>query len=366
MRIGIDARLWDESGVGRYTRNLVKNLASLDKKNSYVVFVLPKNREEIESLISKSWKVIDANFRWHSVEEQSAFPKVLNKEKLDIVHFPYFSVPISYRAPFVVTIHDLIISHFPTGEASTLNPVVYKFKLKAYQLVISRAAKKAKAVITVSKTTKEEIIKHLKISPAKISVTYEGTDDRIFSKNKKKIQEDYFLYVGNAYPHKNPINLIKAFNLLEKEKKDVKLIFVGREDYFYRTLKSTFAPKASVVFKGAVSDNELSSLYANAKALVVPSLMEGFGLPALEAISAKCLVLASNIPTFKEVYKDNLIYFNQNNPKDIYKAMVYALDKKNSLAIKNKINKAYECSKQFSWKKMAKETLRIYEGSNSI
>ncbi|OGH05979.1 MAG: hypothetical protein A2W22_03585 [Candidatus Levybacteria bacterium RBG_16_35_11] len=358
MKIGIDARLWDESGVGRYTRNLVKNLAKIDKKNSYAIFVLPKDREEIEGLISKNWKVVDANFRWHSVEEQSAYPKVINKEKLDLVHFPYFSVPISYRAPFVVTIHDLIISHFPTGEASTLNPVVYKFKLKAYQLVISRAAKKANSVITVSNTTKKEIIKHLKINPKKIFVTYEGADDRIYS--KKKIKGNYFLYVGNAYPHKNPINLIKAFNLLEKEKKDIKLIFVGREDYFYRNLKSTFAPKDSIVFKGAVSDNELSSLYTNAVALVVPSLMEGFGLPALEAISAKCLVLASNIPTFNEVYKDNLLYFNQNDPMDIYRAMKYSLDKKNGKQIAMKVKKAYEYSKQFSWEKMAKETLKIY------
>jgi len=366
MKIGIDARLWNESGVGRYTRNLVKNLIKIDKKNNYVIFILPKDRKEIESLVKKSWKVVDADFRWHSVEEQSSFPKVLKKEKLDLIHFPYFSVPMTYKLPFIVTIHDLIINHFPTGEASTLNPIVYKFKLKAYELVIKRAAKNSKAIITVSNTTKDEIVKHLKINSKKISVTYEGADDRIYNPVKKKLDENYFLYVGNAYPHKNLVNLIKAFNLLEKEKKNLKLIFVGREDYFYRELRASFQPKESIIFKGGVTDSELFSLYDNATALVIPSLMEGFGLPVLEAISDKCLVLASNIPTFKEIYKDNLLYFDQNNPSDIYKALKYTVDVKNAKVIDDKIKKAYEYSKQFSWEKMAKETLKVYEGSIGI
>lgn len=366
MKIGIDARLWNESGVGRYTRNLVKNLIKIDKKNTYVIFILPKDREEIENLVNKSWKVIDADFRWHSVEEQSSFPKVLKKEKLDLIHFPYFSVPVSYKLPFIVTIHDLIINHFPTGEASTLNPVVYKFKLKAYEIVIGRAAKKSKSIITVSNTTKDEIVKHLKISPKKISVIYEGADDRIYSKVKKKINEKYFLYVGNAYPHKNLINLIKAFNLLEKEKKNIKLILVGKEDYFYRELKASFQLKESIIFKGGVTDSELSALYDNATALVIPSKMEGFGLPVLEAISARCLVLASNIPTFKEVYKDNLMYFDQNDPRDIYRVLKYSVDLKNTKATDEKIKKAFLYSKQFSWEKMAKETLKVYEGSIGI
>jgi glycosyltransferase involved in cell wall biosynthesis len=366
MRIGIDARLWSESGIGRYIRNLVVNLAKIDKKNSYVIFILQENKDEIKKLIGKNWEIVEANFRWHSVEEQSTFPKVLKKQKLDLVHFPYFSVPVSYKKPFIVTIHDLIINHFPTGEASTLNPIVYKFKLKAYELVIGSAAKKSKSIITVSNTTKKEIVEHFKVSAKKIFVTYEGVDDQIYGSVKNNTKEKYFLYVGNAYPHKNLTNLIKAFNLFEREINDFKLVLVGKEDYFYRNLKSSFQEKDSIVFKGKVTDSELHSLYDNATALIMPSLMEGFGLPVLEAISANCLVLASKIPTFEEIYDDCPIYFNPNDPSDILRTMKYSIDPKNNKSISEKIKKSYLFSKQFSWSKMAKQTLEVYEGSVSI
>jgi len=194
-----------------------KVIQKIDKKNSYVIFILQENKDEIKKLIGKNWEIVEANFRWHSVEEQSTFPKVLKKQKLDLVHFPYFSVPVSYKKPFIVTIHDLIINHFPTGEASTLNPIVYKFKLKAYELVIGSAAKKSKSIITVSNTTKKEIVEHFKVSAKKIFVTYEGVDDQIYGSVKNNTKEKYFLYVGNAYPHKNLTNLIKAFNIFERE-----------------------------------------------------------------------------------------------------------------------------------------------------
>src|SRR3990170_6776804 len=189
MRIGIDCRLWNESGVGRYTRNLVEQLLIIDRKNSYVFFVLPKDKEDLKSQISnlksqkkleiRNWKLEIADIRWHTVEEQLRFPAILNKENLDLVHFPYFSVPIFYDKPLVVTIHDLILHHFPTGEASTLPSPFYWLKLIGYKFVISNAAKKAKKIITVSNATKKEIIDHLKVDPSKVEVTYEGVKRQI-------------------------------------------------------------------------------------------------------------------------------------------------------------------------------------------
>src|SRR3989344_7264399 len=117
MKIGIDVRLWNETGVGRYTRNLIKELQKLDQKNEYVLFVLEKDVSSIRYFVSnKNWKITIANIRWHSVDEQIKFSQILSNEKLDLVHFPYFSVPVFYSGKFVVTIHDLIINHFSTGE----------------------------------------------------------------------------------------------------------------------------------------------------------------------------------------------------------------------------------------------------------
>src|SRR5438105_14252221 len=97
MRIGIDGRLWNETGVGRYIRNLVTQLAGIDKSNNYVLFV--KRGFTITDIGFKNdiWKVVETDIHWHSFEEQLHFPNVLYKENLDIMHFPYFSLPIFYN-----------------------------------------------------------------------------------------------------------------------------------------------------------------------------------------------------------------------------------------------------------------------------
>src|ERR1035437_5626990 len=112
MRIGIDARLWEQTGVGRYIRNIIANLQKIDKKNHYVLFIRSQDLESVSAQVkNKNWEIVETNIKWHSLSEQVQFPLVLNKAKLDLVHFPYFSVPILYKKPYVVTIHDLIIDH---------------------------------------------------------------------------------------------------------------------------------------------------------------------------------------------------------------------------------------------------------------
>src|SRR5690349_17429006 len=114
MRIGIDARLWRETGVGRYIRNLVWQLQKLDKQNDYVLFVQNGFTRDELGFTDSRWKIVPTGIHWHSLSEQKDFPKLLNKENLDLMHFPYFSHPIFYNKPFVITIHDLIVTHFPT------------------------------------------------------------------------------------------------------------------------------------------------------------------------------------------------------------------------------------------------------------
>ena len=129
MRIGIDARLWNQTGVGRYIRNLVLNLHDIDKTNNYILFVRKIDFEEIQKqIVNSNWKIVNVNIKWHSLEEQINFPKILEKQKLELIHFPYFSVPVRYKGPFIVTIHDLIMDHFPSGNASTLPTPFYYLK----------------------------------------------------------------------------------------------------------------------------------------------------------------------------------------------------------------------------------------------
>lgn len=368
MRIGIDCRLWEQTGVGRYTKNIVLNLQKIDLRNQYVLFVRKEDLESIQKKITNpKWKIVETNIKWHSLSEQLKFPSIINKEKLDLMHFPYFSIPILYNKPFVVTIHDLIINHFSTGKASTLIYPLYLIKRQAYKFIIKRAAQRAKKIITPSNATKEEVIKTLGIAENKIDVAYEASEVR-FSDVKLKTEtpeifaKDYFLYIGNAYPHKNLDRLLKAFKKIENP--NLKLILVGQKDYFYKQFEAANESN-NIIFYGKATDSELASLYANAIALVAPSLMEGFGLPVLEAMALKCLVVASDIPAFREIAGENAIYFNPNDENDIKTKLEDVLENSEKYKME-KIAKAFEKSQQFSWEKAAEQTLNIYESSLSL
>ncbi|MBI2442584.1 MAG: glycosyltransferase family 4 protein, partial [Candidatus Levybacteria bacterium] len=295
---------------------------------------------------------------------QFELPRILGKENLDLVHFPYFSVPLFYNGPFIVTIHDLIIHHFPTGQASTLPYPLYWLKLQGYKFVIAHAAQNARKVIAVSEATKKEIVDHLGVSPAKVVVTYEGVEvglrDSRYQYTNISALGKYFLYVGNAYPHKNLERLLPAFASVSEKHNDVSLVLVGRDDFFYRRLKKTYVHLPGIIFKTVESDAELADYYKHAKALIMPSLMEGFGLPPLEAMANDCIVLASSIPSLREICNNAAIYFDPMDISDIARKMSSALlltdGQKASLRKRGTAR-----VKEFSWKKMAERTLQVYE-----
>ena len=367
MKIGIDCRLWDETGVGRYIRNLVRQLQYIDNKNEYVLFVLSKDYETLKSEIKNpKWTIEEADIRWHSIAEQLEFPRILNRENLDLVHFPYFSVPIFYKRPFVVTIHDLIQNHHASGKASRLPFLFYYVKRIGYNRVLGNAVKKAKKIIVPLVSVEKDLINTLNVSKDKISVTNEGFDPNIKRGEVSKTvltatKNPYFLYVGNAYPHKNLGMLIEAFNNIKKN--NTKLLLVGREDFFYKRLKKK--ENKNVIFLHEVTDSDLFYLYSNSVAAVSPSLMEGFGLFPLEALGAGAVPIVSNIPSFHEVCGDLAIYFNPKDPKDIAGKLTQVLKLKDSERQDLK-KKAQVWLKKFSWQKMAQETLEVYENAVAL
>lgn len=174
----------------------------------------------------------------------------------------------------------------------------------------------------------------------------------------------YFLYVGNAYPHKNLNRLIEAVVLLnKKQKKSVVLKIASARNVFTERLKEVIKSHNAenhVELLGFVPDKELSSLYKNSVAFVFPSLSEGFGLPGLEAIESGALVLASSIPIFREIYQNNIAYFDPLSVESIEKTLEKALQLEANER-ENIILKAQEFAKRYSWATMAKETLEIYE-----
>lgn len=364
MRIGIDARLWNETGVGRYIRNLVNNLKTLDKENEYTLFV--KNDTQV-SVFNNRWKIVKVNIPWHSIKEQIIFPKILKKENLDLVHFPYHSVPLFYSKPYVVTIHDLIPMHFSTGEASTLPLPIYKLKFLGYKMVISNAIIRSKKIIVPSRATKQDILENFKVPAFKIVVTSEASElkGKVDGDEKLVPNNDYFLYVGNCFPHKNLTNLVHAYKSIKSEFPKIKLFIVTKEDKFYRDLRRKVKHEGLedyVSFYKDINDRKLAVLYKNTNALVLPSLYEGFGLPALEAMASGCLVLASDIPSLRELCGNSALYFDPKNIADLEAKMRESL----TLDFDKKKKEGLIRASSFSWEKMARETLKVYESSVSL
>ncbi len=369
QKIGIDIRLWNETGIGRYIRNLIFELAKIEQKNKYVLFARPDDIPEINRLSNISeakekFIIIPTSIKWHSIQEQVEFPRILMKYKLDLMHFPYFSVPVFYRRSFVVTVHDLIINHFPTGRATTLPLPLYRIKRVGYELILKSAVSGAKKIIVPSEATRRELVEHYQIKEDKIIVTQEGIDENInsFTPVVFKDKHPYFLYVGNVYPHKNIEVMLEAFKIFSIQHPGVVIKLVGKQDYFYKRLRMYVEKHkiSHVEFMGYVDDSKLSNLYSNAVATVIPSLMEGFGLTALEAMKMKSLVVVSKIPSLQEVCGKNAIYFDPNDTLSIVDAMNISLNLK-SEDKKKMLSSAMEHSETFTWEKMAKQTIAVYD-----
>lgn len=353
MKIGIDARLIEETGVGRYIRNLISELAVLDTEDEFIIYLRKKS---FDSFIppNEKWQRRLADVPWHTAQEQFVMPWILVKEHLDILHVPYFNIPVFYPGRMIITIHDLTILHFNTGKATTLPLPIYKLRRLGYYLILAVGLIRSKKVIAVSETTKKEIIDHFHMPAEKIAVTYEGIDEHLKIQDsqlkKTLIDGSYLLYVGNAYPHKNLESLTRAF---KEVKGKTKLVLVGKEDFFYKRLKKE-TNEDRIIFYGEAKDSELANLYAHATALVFPSLMEGFGLPALEAISMGCPVVCSDIPVLHEILGEQALYFDPNSPHDIQQKIERALEHpKKPTNVKSLIDR-------FQWSDLAKKTILLY------
>ena len=183
--------------------------------------------------------------------------------------------------------------------------------------------------------------------------------------SRRLIKEPYFLYVGNAYPHKNLETLLRAFQLTTYNLQlTTRLVLVGNDDFFYQRLRNEverLGLSDQAIFFGPADDRELANLYSHAAAVVLPSLMEGFGLPGAEAMAQGVPIVCSDIPVFREVYEDAPVYFNPHDFQDIASKLNLILndttERQRAIAAGTKI------ARRYSWENLAKLTLKAYEAS---
>lgn len=373
MKILIDGRFWglENAGLGRYTANLVGGLGKIDSKNKYSIMLREKYFNRIN--LPNNWKKILVDIKHYSLTEQIMLPKIINKINPDLVHFIHFNVPILYHGKYVVTIFDMLM-HKRSRIDSTLNSFSYFIKRVGYKFIFNRAVKNSRKIIVDSKFVQDQLARNYEIPAGKIVVTHLGVFDfggisHVDVVKKYKINSPYFIYAGNAYSHKNLVNAIYGVvKLAEKRKDSPTFVIVSSRNVFterlMRYIDSAGLQKYVKVIN-AVSDSDLVSLYKNSVAFLFPSISEGFGLPGIEAMKAGTILTCSDIPVFREVYEDNAIYFDPKNPSSIEEA----LEKTCNLTEKDRkvrLEKAREFVKRYSWSKMAKETLKIYESCLSL
>lgn len=368
MKIGFDFRMGGSvnAGLGRYAFELLSHMLKQKSGHEFIVFYHEQNNnpKDLDVLRELGASLVPANFRHYSFGEQLLFPQLLNKHNLDLVHFPNFNVPVLYRKPYVVTIHDMVHHKISGHKKSRI------WKYYAYEYVIKTAAEKSKLVFTVTEAAKDEIIKYLHTPAEKIVVTYEAStnpvnEDVNITKVKEKflLSRQYFLFVGTLERKKNIPMLAKGFDLfLTKYKLDMDLVIVGKTDEHYPEVREQIMDinhSNRLVLTGFVDETDQAALYQGAYAFVTASLHEGFGLPGLEAMSYGLPVLASNTEVFNEVYDNGAIYFNPLSPEDIAEHMkLVASDVQFHAQMQQK---SLQRAALFNWERTAEETLNAYE-----
>ncbi len=371
MKIGIDARMFGskQGGLGRYIEQLILHLEKIDTTNEYVIFLRPSNWAHY-SPTNTNFKKVLADVPWYSWQEQLLLPWIIAKEKVDLMHFPHWNVPLLYNKNFVVTIHDLLLLHYPSRQASTLGPIKYFIKNFFFRLTLNHAVYKSQKIITVSQFSKQDITETLKIDKEKISVT--SLSPMLLSniynppyslRTKYGINKPYWLYVGVAYPHKNLKWLTDAWKIFHDKNSDYQLVLVGHKNYFYRQLIEYIEKNQipDIIFTDYVPDLELPELYQNASLYVFPSLYEGFGLPPLEAMQYDLPVIASRTTCLPEILDDAALFFDPKDALDfIAKAELALTDQATRTRL---IENGQKNLQKYSWNETAKLTLQIYLNS---
>ena len=358
MKLVIDVRLINASGIGTYLKNIIPGIL-----HAFDEVTVLGNTAEIKLFDwSKNVEIIEFNAAIYSIKEQIQYPFVV--PKCDILWCPHFNVPIfSVKAnKIVTTIHD--VYHL------SINASISYIKKNYAKVLFQNAVRKSKMIFTVSEFSKSEILKYTNANSEKLKIVYCGVDKSFFRNTKfssdLKLPQNYILYVGNIKPHKNLIVLLKAYvSLPEEFKSKYQLVFVGKKEGFLTEdnqiqdfIISNNLQK-HITFTGYIEDSEIPKIYHEARLFVFPSLYEGFGLPILEALASQTKVVSSNAASLPEVGGEAVLYFDPNNYLELAEII------KNNIedSPKNEflLAKGGKQLEKFTWEKSIEEHLKAFK-----
>jgi glycosyltransferase involved in cell wall biosynthesis len=356
MHIVIDARIINSS-TGRYVERLIYYLEDIDTVNTYTILVPLKDIDFYKPRFT-NFTVKVADFDNYSFAEQTKFKTFLDELHADLVHFCMPQQPLLYSGAHVTTVHDLTLLRTYNSDKNWL---VFHAKQLVGRYLFKRIGKTSRHIIAPTQYTKDEYIKFAHIPEKKVTVTYEAAD--VFVDSLREYQHpfnQFLLYVGQQSDYKNIRRLGDAHQKLLKIYPDLGLIFIGRKNESVKRNEKYFIANKykNILFTGFIEDDQRDWLYSHCAAYVFPSLMEGFGLPGLEAMGYGAPVISSSATCLPEVYQDAAYYFNPRDSDDIARAIKDVLS--NPQLRESMIVKGYEQVKKYSWQHMAEQTHAIY------
>ncbi|MBW8334085.1 MAG: glycosyltransferase family 4 protein [Prolixibacteraceae bacterium] len=366
MIIGFDAKraFNNAAGLGNFSRNTISALADqfpddrfflFHPGNTNPLFTAPENSTEIKPK-NLAWKILKNVWRSFQIS------KLAKEHHLDIYHGLSHELPAGIEktgTKSVVTIHDLIYIRYPN--------FFMKIDRNIYDLKFRQACRVADRIHAISEQTKRDLIQFFEVPEEKIDVIYQSVNPMFFEvcteeqklaiRKKYKLPEAFILTVGTIEPRKNLMNLLKG---MASEKIQIPLVVVGRSTGYQQRARSFIEEnRLQVIFLHGIQDAELAVLYQSAKAMIYPSLFEGFGLPVAEAQASGCPVIASNTSSLPEAGGDAAIYINPEKPEEIGKAIVSLFADKNyreTIIAKGRIN-----AQRFTPEKYAIQLSNLYK-----
>ena len=356
MHIAIDARVIN-SGTGTYVAKLLEYLQQIDTTNQYTVLLRAKDTTYWQPT-APNFTVKVADYDNYSLAEQTKFKAFLDDLAPDLVHFCMPQQPVWYKGKRVTTMHDMTLLKTYNSDKNWL---VFRAKQLVGRWVFKRVARISEQVIAISENTKREYQEFCGIRDDKISVVYEAAEAYKGDLEPVNVPyERFIMYVGQQPDYKNLRRLAAAHQQLLAKYPDLGLVFVGRMNPDTAKNKALYDKKGykNIHFTGFITDAERDYLFTKAIAYVFPSLMEGFGLPPLEAMAYGTPVVSSNTSCMPEILGDAAEYFTPTDIDDMAAAIERVMT--NDTLRQAMIARGYTQVAKYSWRCMAEQTHEIY------